>query len=193
MAAEIENKKLKKHEMKNKEENLQTTSKTAVTYDRRLAPVLSYHDIEVSIAKYYGVRQHIIVPNCYINFGTSADHECDLIVIKRSGYAEEIEIKMSKSDLKADFKKKHGHIDERLQHLFYAMPVELYEQCKDLIPEYAGVLTITKYDDCAVTRCVKAAPKKQCRKLTETEQLKIARLGVMRVWNLKSKYESAVK
>jgi len=150
---------------------------------------LSYLDIELAIAKYYDTRQHIIVPNCYINFGTSADHECDLIIIKRTGYAEEIEIKMSKSDLKADFKKKHGHVDERLQHLYYAMPVELYEQCKELIPESAGVLTITKYEDRGFARCVKSAPKKQCRKLTIEEQLKIARLGVMRMWNLKQKYQ----
>jgi hypothetical protein len=39
---------------------------------------------------------------------------------------------MSKSDLKADFKKKHGHIDERLQSSHYAMPKELYQKCKDL-------------------------------------------------------------
>jgi len=154
---------------------------------------LSYLDIELAIVKHYGIRQHIIVPNCYINFGTSVDHECDLIIIKRSGYAEEIEIKMSKSDFKADFKKKHRHIDERLQHLYYAIPSEIYEQCKELIPEYAGVFTITKYEDRAFTKCVKSAPKKKCRKLTTEEQLKIARLGVMRVWNLKEKYNNNFK
>lgn len=148
---------------------------------------LSYLEIELAIADYYNTRQHIIVPNCYINYGTSADHECDLIIIKRSGYAEEIEIKMSKSDLKADFKKKHEHIDDRLQYLYYAMPVELYEQCKDLVPEYAGVFTIQKYKDINLVRCVKSASKKQCRKLTVEEQLKIARLGVMRIWKLKQK------
>ena len=155
----------------------------------RVSTSLSYLDIELAIAKHYDTRHHIIVPNCYINFGTSADHECDLLIIKKSGYAEEVEIKMSKNDLKADFKKKHGHIDERLQHLYYAMPVELYEQCKELIPEYAGVFTITKYEDRGFLRCVKSAPKKQCRKLTTEEQLKIARLGVMRIWNLKQKYQ----
>jgi len=93
---------------------------------------ISYLDIELAIANHYGIRQHIIVPNYYINFGTSIDHECDLIIIKRSGYAEEIEIKMSKSDFMADFKKKHIHTDERLQYLYYAMPIDVYELCKDL-------------------------------------------------------------
>lgn len=66
---------------------------------------------------------------------------------------------------------------------------EQNEQCKDLIPEYAGVFTITKYEDKGFARCVKSAPKKQCRKLSTEEQLKIARLGVMRIWNLKQKYQ----
>jgi len=153
---------------------------------------LSYNEVEMSIVKLYGIRQHIIVPNCYINFGTKADHECDLIVIKRSGYAIEIEIKMSKSDFMADFKKKHGHIDERLQSLYYAMPHEVYEQCIEMIPDYAGVYTVKRYDDKVFASCVKNATIKPSRKLTESEQLKIARLGVMRVWNLKQK-NSTVK
>ena len=173
-------------------ENLSNENETTILRIGAVSTSLSYLDIELAIAKHYDTRQHIIVPNCYINFGTSADHECDLIIIKRSGYAEEIEIKMSKADLKADFKKKHGHIDERLQHLYYAMPVELYEQCKELIPEYAGVFTITKYEDRGFARCVKSAPKKKCRKLTIEEQLNIARLGVMRIWNLKEKYKKYI-
>lgn len=156
----------------------------------RISTNLSYLDIELAIAKHYDTRQHIIVPNCYINFGTSADHECDLLIIKKSGYAEEIEIKMSKSDFKADFKKKHDHVDERLQHLYYAMPINVYEQCKELIPDYAGIYVIRKnLTGKAYASCVKNAPKKECRKLTESEQLKIARLGVMRIWNMKQKFQ----
>jgi len=152
-----------------------------------MANKITYLDIELAISNHYGIRQHIIVPNCYINFGTNTDHECDLLIIKRSGYAIEHEIKMSKSDLKADFKKKHGHINERLKALYYTMPKELYEECKDLIPDNAGAFSISKYGDRAFARCEKVAPKKKCRKMTVEEQLKIARLGVLRMWNLKLK------
>lgn len=151
---------------------------------------LKYTDIELAIVNHYGRRQHIIVPNCYINFGTIADHECDLLIIKQSGYADEIEIKMSKADLIADFKKKHGHNDERLKHLYYAMPIEIYEECKDLIPDHAGVLTIKKYGERCFVSTAKQATKKKCRKLTDGEQLKIARLGVMRFWNIKEKFHN---
>lgn len=106
---------------------------------------LSYLDIELAVVKLYGIRQHIIVPNCFINFNTSKPHECDLLIIKKSGYADEVEIKMSRSDLKADFKKAHGHISSKLKHLYYAMSTDLYEACKDLIPDHAGVITVSNY------------------------------------------------
>ena len=146
---------------------------------------ITYTEIELALANYYGTRQNIIVPNCFINWGTVADHECDLIVIRPSRYAEEVEIKRSLSDFKADFKKKHGHIDPRLKHLYYAMPDDVYAQCKDMIPDYAGVYVITLKYGRPVVQCVKVAPKKECRKLTAEEVLKIARLGAMRIWKLK--------
>ena len=146
---------------------------------------LTYTEIELAIANYYGTRQNIIVPNCFINWGTKADHECDLIVVSQSGYAEEVEIKRSLSDFKADFKKKHGHIDPRLKYLYYAMPDYIYAQCKDMIPESAGVYVITLKYGRPVVQCAKVAPKKECRKLTTGEVLKIARLGAMRIWKLK--------
>ena len=146
---------------------------------------LTYTEIELAIANYYGTRQNIIVPNCFINWGTKADHECDLIVVRPSCYAEEVEIKRSLSDFKVDFKKKHGHIDHRLKHLYDAMPDDVYEQCKDMIPEYAGVYVITLKYGRPIVKCVKVAPKKECRKLTAEEVLKIARLGAMRIFKLK--------
>lgn len=54
-------------------------------------------EIETAIAMKLDIRKHIIVPN--ISWGAGL-HECDLLVINKSGYATEIEIKISKSDLK---------------------------------------------------------------------------------------------
>ena len=147
---------------------------------------MTYIDIELAIVNYFGIRQNIIVPNCYITFGTSKDHECDLLIIKRSGYAFEVEIKVSKADLKADLKKKHSHEDERLKNLYYAMPKNLYEECKDLIPINAGAISINQFDNDFFASIERFAPNKKCRKLTDIEQLKFARLGVMRVWGLKN-------
>ena len=122
-------------------------------------------------------------------------HECDLFIIKKSGVAVEVEIKRSKSDLLADFKKRHNHHDRqnRITELYFALPEELYESCKDLIHEDAGIITCYRWDD--YNECerlgaqTKRKPKriKGARKLTEQEQLKIARLGTIRIWSLKQK------
>jgi len=148
-------------------------------------------DIEVAIAKYYGIRQHIIVPN--ISWGFQWMHECDMFIITKAGIATEIEIKISKSDLLADFKKGHDHKDGqgRITYFYYAMPETLYEKCKDLIPEEAGILTCERGSWEGATPYMrekrKPTKRKNSRKLTIEEQFKIARLGTMRIWTLKEK------
>ena len=150
-------------------------------------------EMEVAIAKYYGVRQNIIVPN--ISWGLPGMHECDMFILKKSGYATEVEIKRSKSDLLADFNKGHNHKDRqnRISELFYALPIELYETCKDLIPKDAGILTCEKNHlghgkwRVGVRTQREAKWVKDARKLTDTEKLKIATLGTMRIWSLKEK------
>ena len=154
---------------------------------------LSTLEMEVAIAKYFNIRLHIIVPR--LSWGFDWIHECDMFLIKRNGYAFEVEIKRSKSDLLADFKKGHNHIDKknRIKELYFAIPRSLYDSCKDIIPKDAGILTCEKWlhDDGRVIVSVwtNRHPKinKMARKLTTEEQLKIARLGTMRIWSLKEK------
>jgi hypothetical protein len=148
--------------------------------------------MELAIAKYFGIRKHIIVPNISWGFGM---HECDLFLIKKTGVAVEVEIKRSKSDLLADFKKRHNHEDRqnRITELYYALPEELYEGCKDLIPVNAGIIVCYRYTnykkELTIQATIKRTPKriKGARKLTQEEQLKVARLGCMRIWTLKQK------
>ena len=149
-------------------------------------------EMEVAISKYFGIRQNIIVPNISWGF---LSHEADMFIIKRSGLTTEVEIKRSKYDLLADFKKGHNHIDRqnRISELYYALPIELYESCKDLIPENSGIITCEKYHVGHGTRRVGVRTQrepvkiKNARKLTEIEKLKIATLGTMRIWSLKEK------
>lgn len=149
-------------------------------------------EIEVAIAQYFGVRKNIIVPNISWGF---LSHEADLFIIKRSGIAVEVEIKISKADLLADFKKKHNHGDKqnRISEFYYAMPKDLYLKCKDLIPEYAGILTCERYLDYKKREQISTRTERQpikikgARKLTMEEQFKIAQLGCMRIFTLKDK------
>ena len=146
-------------------------------------------EMEVAIAKYFGIRKHIVVPNVSWGF---FNHECDLFLIRTSGYGFEVEIKRSKSDMMADFKKKHGHKDRRnrIVQLYYAFPEELLPKVEDLVPDDCGIITVSRseWNNKAYASMRRDAKRKKgAKRLTKDEQLKIARLGTLRIWTLKEK------
>ena len=144
--------------------------------------------MELAIAKHFGTRQHIIVPN--LSWGLAGMHECDLFLIRKSGYAIEVEIKRTKSDFLADFKKGHNHVDKqnRIAEFFYAFPEDIYEKCCTLVPENAGIIVCKRWGDRVFARIERGAQRiNGARRLTIEEQLKVASLGTLRIWNLKQK------
>jgi hypothetical protein len=155
-------------------------------------PKITTAEMEVSIAKYFGIRKHIIVPN--LSWGFDGIHECDLFFIRKGRYAFEVEIKRTKADLLADFKKYHNHVDRknRIVQLYYAIPKELLSTCEEHIPEQFGILIVEKYESYGKyydhTSMYREAKRKTgAKRLTENEVLKAARLGCMRIWSLKEK------
>jgi len=154
----------------------------------KLKPITTI-EMEEAIARKFGVRTNIIVPN--ISWGLRGMHECDLFIIKDSGYCVEIEIKRSKSDLLADFKKGHHHQDSRIKEFYYALPISLLKSCESLIPKHAGIITCdrSEYGKKIVFASFYRSPtaKRDAVKLSHAEQFKVARLGTMRIWSLKNK------
>ena len=82
----------------------------------------------------------------------------------------------------------------RISELYYALPLKIYESCKDLIPKNAGILTCDRWFNewgkkWIVTVKTEREPVKirMARRLTDKEKLKIASLGTMRIWSLKQK------
>jgi hypothetical protein len=152
--------------------------------------VVSTIEMEEAISRLFGIRTNIIVPN--ISWGLPGMHECDVFIVKKSGYAVEVEIKRTKADLLADFKKKHDHSDVRIREFYYALPEKLLETCTELIPEHAGIISCYKSQWATrndIYATIKRKPKirKDARKLTMEEQFKVAKLGTMRIWSLKNK------
>lgn len=150
---------------------------------------LTINEIELAIVNsgIFNKRGDIFVPN--VSWGL-LNHEADMVVMTKSGYLTEIEIKRSWEDFKADFKKGHGHDDVRIYKLYYCVPVSIRDKVinhlkeiyNDMIP---GIMT---YDDDRNVRVENNSyPYIGGRKLFIEEQLTIARLGCMRVWNLKQK------
>ena len=147
-------------------------------------------EIECIVARYFNIRQHIIVPN--VSWGLDI-HECDLLVVTKSGYATEVEIKVSKSDLKKDATKKHAHSSKKIKYLYFAIPEKL-EKFIDLIPSHAGIMVVREYTPIPTTYfrhshylsiLRQPEPTPHCRPLTESEVSNLGRLGSMRIWGLK--------
>jgi len=151
-------------------------------------------EMELAIAEFFDIRKNIIVPN--ISWGLSGMHECDIFIIKKSRYAIEIEIKISKSDLLADFKKKHNHVDNRIKEFYYAIPIDLLEACENHIPEHVGIIVCERngrYNSITTRIHRETTANKNCRKLNEKEVLKVAVLGTMRIFKLKERILNLTK
>lgn len=173
-------------------------------------------EMEIVIADYFNWRQNIIAPN--ISWGAGL-HECDLLVITKSGYATEIEIKVSKADLKKDLQKSHNHgmaapkyfvehlseheqkeiFSDKIKYLYFAMPEKICNvETINIIPEKAGIIIVKEKPnrDHFMRDRVKIIRKpinKSEYCFNEKERYNILRLATMRTWRLKEKLNEANK
>ena len=152
---------------------------------------MTIEDIEIAVAKHWDIRAHVIVPNASWGAGV---HECDLLILSTSNYLTEVEIKTSKADLAKDLKKQHGHRSEKIKRLYYAIPDTVLNKngTQGLIPENAGIIRIWKSEygghSCSVER--EATANKNAKPLNEDERFQVARLGAIRIWDLKKRLQS---
>ena len=150
---------------------------------------LTIDEIELAIVNsgIFNKRNDIIVPN--VSWGL-LNHEADMVVMTKSGYLTEIEIKRSWEDFKADFKKDHQHDDERVYKFYYCVPSLIKDKVIELLKtRYEFIPAVLSYTEEGVVIDLKVGfpNTNRGRKLFLEEQLTIARLGCMRVWNLKQK------
>ena len=158
---------------------------------------LDIKQIEFAIARRFGVRDNIIVPN--VSWGFFRTHEADLLIMSKKGYLTEVEIKRSYNDLLADFKKTTSHYEGKVEHMYYAVPVSIAEKSWKAITESfygqtvkCGLIT---YNESGFAKIVVAAPsissiwnrKKQDHRLSLEEQLQLSRLGVLRYWSMQER------
>ena len=84
---------------------------------------MTAREVEIGVADKFNYRQNVIVPN--VSWGIGLRYEADLVVLRPSGYAVEVEIKVNASDIKADLKKRHQHDSKLFRELWFAVPEEL--------------------------------------------------------------------
>jgi hypothetical protein len=144
--------------------------------------------LEWLVADFLGVRENLIVPNVKYGF-YGMPYEADLIVVAPSMYATEIELKVSKSDIKADNNKEaYAHKSKRIKRFFYAVPDEL-KDC-EYLPIDCGLIIARERIYSNGQNCMIVRPpriNKDAKKLTEQEYRVLLRLCAMRVWTLKER------
>lgn len=151
---------------------------------------MTIEDIEIAVSKHWGIRANVVIPNASWGAGL---HECDLLILSTSNYLTEVEIKTTKADLVKDLTKQHGHRSDKIKRLYYALPDTVLNKngTKELVPESAGVIGVWKSEyggySCTIHR--EATVNKSAKPLIEEERFAMARLGAMRIWDLKKRLQ----
>jgi len=139
--------------------------------------------IESAVVALLDYRVYTIVPN--VSFGWNLRHEADLIYVNRDMYVTEVEIKISASDLRADFKKGHRHESKRIHRLVYAVPENLIDLAKTLCPKHTGLIAVRQGKTGFRAEWVRISKKNGNPAITLSQYAELLRLGCMRIWSLK--------
>ena len=160
---------------------------------------MTTNKMETLIYRYFESGSLAIVPRVTKNNGwldtevnpmiwkNIVNHECDILIVTKNHYLTEVEIKISLSDLKADFKKEHQHKDENIKNFYYAFPEEMKEKALELIPEECGILIAVEKKCSIPYRMIECYRKpkinKEAKPVNDIVLSKIYRLGYLRYWN----------
>jgi len=146
--------------------------------------------IECAVAALLNYRVHHIVPN--VSWGWDLRHEADMIAVNKSGYVTEVEIKISKQDLKNDLKKENWHDSKKIHRLAFAVPESLVETCREILPAHVGIIQVKAMNDHkGEFRCFYAEWVRNCKfdkskaAINDKQLVDLLRLGCMRIWSLK--------
>ena len=159
------------------------------------------HDVAAWLARFFFKNKTIVlVPNC-----SWTGHECDLLGVTQQCRVIDVEIKISRSDLKADpSKDKWWHPrpwcrpgqPERAReprawppHVwkhYYAMPADVWNaSLLSVLPEASGILTIHEYNygQCRLQCERRARVNRNATRLDAEDCIDIARLASLRMWD----------
>ena len=152
---------------------------------------MTANDIITVLNRFYLTNPKYLLANLYV-FGWESDY----LALTRSGYWYEVEVKISRADFFADFKKKTKHeilsgAKEGLRpnYFAYACPEGLI--APEEVPEYAGLIYIP-YAEAYYGTTGKYTPQLHKQKIT-ADQLGLADKFYYNYTALKRKYENAEK
>ena len=148
--------------------------------NERLIQNLIWKDLAGRTHGYAG----LVVPNC-----TVFSWESDLIHVSRKHLVTEYEIKISRSDFRADLKKIRHRILSLIKEyergpsrFYYAVPRDLIEPNE--IPEHAGLIYVYP-----VFQIVKTAPQLHALPLSEEQRQRLQFNMIARYWRERMKLD----
>jgi len=125
-----------------------------------------------------------IIPNIYLGY-----EESDLISVTKAGYINEYEIKLTRSDFRADFKKhKHNRLKNNLKQwrscFWFVAPVGLIKLGE--IPDYAGHIEVRERRAGSLRQIIcferKRAKRFKAKKLSGYQKAQICNSLMIRFW-----------
>lgn len=132
----------------------------------------------------WDARKNVIV--CNIQKGMDI-YECDVLLLRPTGYGVEFEIKLTRSDLMKDFKKEHEHDHELVKEVYFTVPMDLVSVALKEVPIKYGVIGVRRDKEMnPVTEIVRESQiNPAARQWTDSERMQLLRLGNMRALKLK--------
>ena len=158
---------------------------------------LNTKECEISLISHVGVfkiSNYFVIPRSRWGI-KEINHECDMLALSKSGVLHEIEIKISKSDLLADKRKRHSHESDIIKRLWFAVPSEIVEFAKINIPENAGLIScgMTSSKKYFASRVIRR-PKFRGKEKPDQSVIKhMYELMAMRYWSEKSRIYTKIK
>lgn len=154
----------------------------------------------------WDLRHDFIIPNYT---PPTWGWECDMMSVTKAGLMHEYEIKLTRSDFKADAKKDNGvtgrwdketrtwvKVAPTTKHaklalgaengpcrFFYVTPPGLVTP--EEVPEFAGLLELHHDARSKILKTVKPAPKLHSKKLSEATIAHVGRVYAYRYWNIR--------
>jgi hypothetical protein len=136
--------------------------------------------------KEYKYHVNLIVPGITAMMELM-DFEVDMFVLTKSDLGYGFEIKVTRADLLRELKKIHYFKREyyrKFRFFFYVVPAKLEELAHEIVPEFCGIWVV---DDQRKMKLVRKPTVLSRNRWTAGERYEIARLGAMRIYNLKRK------
>lgn len=121
------------------------------------------------------------------NHGLGTGCIFDLLGFRPSGFADEIEIKLSVDDFRADFKKRNGHKHRDLEtgtckvnYFYFFMPADIAERV--VIPDYAGLMVYSPEHERRAVETKRAPRLHSKKRFTDANRMTAARHMATKYW-----------